>query len=68
MTTTNNEFDNLEPVGTFTIPEWRMDEFKSRFAKLQKKARKLGVAEPTFTVIKEFTKSYTFHPIRKMLF
>jgi hypothetical protein len=63
MTTTNNEFDSLEPVGTFTIPEWRMDEFKSRFTKLQKKARKLGVAEPTFTVIKEFTKSYTFHPI-----
>ena len=66
MDTTTNPTDQtveLEKVATISIPEWRMDEFKSRFGKLQKKARKLGVAEPKYVVIREFNKSFSHHPI-----
>jgi len=71
VTTNTNEFDtgwvdmneDLEKVATISIPEWRMEEFKARFAKLQKKAVKLGVTQPEYVVVKEFTRSFSNHPI-----
>lgn len=48
---------------TFSIPAYRMDEFKERVAKLSKKAVKLGLSPISFTVIAKNPVKYTTHPM-----
>lgn len=41
---------------TFNIPEWRFSAFQKDFSRLVRRASKLGVAEPSFEVVKRWVK------------
>jgi hypothetical protein len=50
-------------VKEFIIPTCHMEELSARFEKLNKKARKLGCALPSFRIVETFERTYTRHPL-----
>ena len=50
-------------IETFAIPDYRLDEFKSRIEALNKKAAKVGVPAITFKVLEYYEVKYSEHPM-----